>query len=430
MLVTKRYDRLGETLHTYDHPSGMKVFVVRKEGYQKKTAVFATSYGSVDNRFRKPGEDRETRVPDGIAHFLEHKLFEQQDMNVLEKFSRLGASPNAFTSFHETAYHFTCTDRFDENLDLLLDFVQHPWLTDENVEKEKGIIGQEIRMYDDNADWRVFFNLLTCLYREHPVRLDIAGTVETIAGITKDLLMDCWRTFYNPSNMALAVVGDVDPDAVAAAVDAHITQQENFGRIGKVYPVEADGLASAGFEQRLAVSMPTFMMGVRDDVRTDGIALLRRKTALSIALDALAGRSSELYNRLYEEGQINESFGTDVMMVPAFGFASWGGQSPDPGKASEELRSAIARLVTDGLDETSFVRVRRAHEGQFIRSLNSPELLARELVDASFSEAEHLELASVYASLTIEDVNRVVRDVLGGPSALSVILPLAESASE
>ncbi len=426
MLETKRYERLGETLHTYVHPSGMKVFIVRKEGYQKKTAVFATSYGSVDNRFRKPGSSEETLVPDGIAHFLEHKLFEQQDMNVLEKFSRLGASPNAFTSFHETAYHFTCTNRFDENLDLLLDFVQHPWLTDENVEKEKGIIGQEIRMYDDNADWRVFFNLLACLYREHPVRLDIAGTVETIAGITKDLLMDCWRTFYNPSNMALAVVGDVDPDAVVKAVEAHITQKENLGRIGKMYPIEAPGVANPRFEQHLAVSMPQFMMGARDDVRTTGIALLRRKTALTIALDALAGRSSELYNRLYEEGLINESFGTDVMMVPAFGFASLGGQSPEPDKVAGELRDAIARLVSDGLEEATFARIRRAHEGQFIRSLNSPELLARELVDTCFSDAGHFDLAAVYAGMTLEEVNQVVREVLGGPSALSLILPVQE----
>lgn len=162
-METKQYPRLGEALHTWVHPSGMHVFVVCKPGYQKKTAIFATSYGSVDNRFRKPGDTADTLVPDGIAHFLEHKLFEQQDQNVLEKFSELGASPNAFTSFHETAYYFTCTDRFDENLRLLLTFVQNPWFTEENVEKEKGIIGQEIRMYDDNADWRVFFNLLTCL---------------------------------------------------------------------------------------------------------------------------------------------------------------------------------------------------------------------------------------------------------------------------
>ncbi len=427
MLETKQYDRLGETLHTYVHPSGMKVYVVRKEGYQKKTAVFATSYGSIDNRFRKPGATSETVVPDGIAHFLEHKLFEQQDMNVLEKFSKLGSSPNAFTSFHETAYHFTCTDRFDENLRLLLDFVQHPWLTDENVEKEKGIIGQEIRMYDDNADWRVFFNLLACLYRDHPVRRDIAGTVETIAGITREMLLDCYHTFYSPSNMALAVVGDVDPDAVVAMVNDRIEQQENRGRIGKVYPAELPGVADELHEQQLVVSMPLFLMGVRDDAVSTGMELLRRRTALSVAMDALAGRSSELYSRLYGEGLINESFGVDVMMVPAFGFVTWGGQSPDPDKVAGIMNESVARLVADGLDAESFARVRRAHEGQFIRSLNSLELLARELVDNGFAGTCHFDLADVYATLTLEEVNLVVRDVLGKPGAMSVIRPVPEN---
>jgi len=428
MLEMKQFTRLGETLHTYVHPSGMKVYIVRKAGYQKKTAVFATSYGSVDNRFRKPGATEETHVPDGIAHFLEHKLFEQQDMNVLEKFSRLGSSPNAFTSFHETAYHFTCTNRFDENLQLLLDFVQHPWLTDENVEKEKGIIGQEIRMYDDNAEWRVFFNLLTCLYRSHPVRLDIAGTVETIAGITKELLLDCYHTFYSPSNMALAVVGDVDPETVVAMVNDRIEQQENRGRISKVYPVEQPGVARALREQQLVVSMPLFLMGVRDDAVSTGMALLRRRTALSVAMDALAGRSSELYSRLYEEGLINDSFGTDVMMVPAFGFITWGGQSPDPDKVAALMREAVKKLVADGLEADAFARVRRAHEGQFIRSLNSLELLARELVDNGFADTCHYDLAEVYATLTLEEVNTAIREVLGKPCAISVIRPIPENA--
>ncbi len=420
----KQYPRLGETLHTWTHPSGMPVLVVRKPGYQKKTAIFATSYGSIDNRFRKPGDAVDTVVPDGIAHFLEHKLFEQQDQNVLEKFSQLGASPNAFTSFHETAYYFTCTDQFEENLRLLLTFVQNPWLTEENVEKEKGIIAQEIRMYDDNADWRVFFNLLTCLYAEHPVRIDIAGTVSSITDITRDMLMDCWRTFYNPSNMALAVVGDVDPQSVFQMADALIAQRENKGRVGKVYPLEKPGLAKAMHEQQLPVSMPQFMMGIRDDATTTGAALLRRRTALEIALDVWVGRSAALYQELYESGLINESFGTDVTMLPAFAFVAWGGQSPNPDAVADRLRASLQTLVGEGLDEAAFHRVRKAHEGQFIRSLNASDRLARELVDSCFADAGVFDLAEVYASLTLEEVNGVVRDVLGQPAAMSVIRPV------
>lgn len=423
-METKHYPRLGETLHTWIHPSGLPVFVVQKPGYHKKTAIFATSYGSVDNRFRKPGDAGDTLVPDGIAHFLEHKLFEQQDQNVLEKFSQLGASPNAFTSFHQTAYYFSCTDQFEDNLRLLLTFVQNPWFTEENVEKEKGIIAQEIRMYDDNADWRVFFNLLTCLYAEHPVSIDIAGTVASIADITRDLLMDCWRTFYNPSNMALAVVGDVDPQSVFDMADALIAQRENQGRIQKVYPTEKPGLASPLREQNLAVSMPQFMMGLRDDASSSGQALLRRRTALEIALDVWIGRSSTLYNDLYEEGLVNESFGTDVTMVPAFSFVAWGGQSPDPDKTAGLLRDSLQALAREGLAEEAFHRVRKAHEGHFIRSLNGTDRLARDLVDTHFADAGVLDLADVYATLTLDEVNGIVREVLGNPAAMSVIRPV------
>ena len=210
---TRKFENLGETLYEYDHASGLKVFFVHKPGYNKKTAMFGTNYGSIDNIFKVQGNEKTIRVPDGVAHFLEHKLFEQKDGNMLDKFSRLGSSPNAFTSFDQTVFYFSCTDLFDENFKMLLDYVQHPWLTDENVEKEKGIIGQEIRMYEDNPDWRVFFNLLGCLYVNHPVKLEIAGSVESISKIDKELLYDCYNTFYTPSNMVVVAVGDLNADS-------------------------------------------------------------------------------------------------------------------------------------------------------------------------------------------------------------------------
>ena len=213
------YEKLGETLYEYVHESGLKVLFVKKPGYNKKTAMFGTNYGSIDNVFKVQGSDKEIVVPDGIAHFLEHKLFEQEDGNMLDKFSKLGASPNAFTSFNQTVYYFSCADLFEENFRMLLSYVQNPWLTDENVEKEKGIIGQEIRMYEDNPNWRVFFNLLDCLYVNHPVKLDIAGSIESISKITKELLYDCYHTFYTPSNMVVVVVGDLVPEEVFSIVE-------------------------------------------------------------------------------------------------------------------------------------------------------------------------------------------------------------------
>ena len=198
MIIDKiEYDKAGETLYRYEHSSGLKAFVLPKKGYSKKYAAFATNYGSIDNEFIVPGDKKPTRVPDGIAHFLEHKLFEQEDGNVMDKFSRLGSNPNAYTGFNQTVYLFSCTDRFDDNFRLLLDYVQNPYITEESVEKEKGIIGQEIMMYQDNPGWRAFFNLLGALYRKMPVRIDIAGTIESISKIDRDTLYTCYNTFYH-----------------------------------------------------------------------------------------------------------------------------------------------------------------------------------------------------------------------------------------
>lgn len=423
------YPRLGEVSYKWKHASGMKIFVIPKKGYQKKTALWATRYGSVDNCFKKPGDEVFTKVPDGIAHFLEHKLFEQKDESVLDKFSRLGASPNAFTSFLQTAYYFSCTEKFGENLKLLLDFVQNPWITSENVEKEKGIIGQEIRMYEDSAQWRVFFNLLDCLYEKHPVRIDIAGTIESIAGIDKEMLTECWETFYNPSNMALVIVGDVDPDEISEIIDVCVRQVESKGNVERYYPAEEQGLLCERREQTLTVSMPQFLMGIRDEAGLSGIPLLRRRTALEIAMDAWIGRSSTLYNELYDLGLINDSFGADVTIEQVFGFILWGGQSPEPDKTAEHIGKSLLGLVRDGLDNEAFNRVRKAHEGHFIRSLNSTERLSRSLIDCHFAGADFFNLAEIYASITKDEINIVLKEVFSKPFALSVIRPRSEADS-
>ncbi|WP_145614081.1 EF-P 5-aminopentanol modification-associated protein YfmH, partial [Bacillus licheniformis] len=218
MTKTIEFEQLKETLYYEKMPGGLDVYVLPKEGFNKTYAVFTTKYGSIDNQFVPLGKDEMVRVPDGIAHFLEHKLFEKEDGDVFQQFSRQGASANAFTSFTRTAYLFSSTSNVEENLETLVDFVQDPYFTEKTVEKEKGIIGQEINMYDDNPDWRLFFGLIENMYQEHPVRIDIAGTIESISHITKDLLYECYETFYHPSNMLLFVVGPVDPEAIIRQV--------------------------------------------------------------------------------------------------------------------------------------------------------------------------------------------------------------------
>lgn len=419
---TIKYEDLGETLYEYDHKSGLKVFFVRKPGYFKKTAMFGTNYGSIDNIFKVPGSDKVIEVPDGIAHFLEHKLFEQEDGNMLDKFSRLGASPNAFTSFNQTVYYFSCTDLFEENFKMLLDYVQKPWLTDENVEKEKGIIGQEIMMYQDNADWRVFFNLLDCLYVNHPVKLEIAGSIESISQITKELLYDCYNTFYSPSNMAVTVAGDLEPDEVFSIVD-NMIQFKDRGTVEKKYPEEPEELNQEYKEQKLAVSMPLFFMGIKDNVRVSGPELLKRRIALNIIMNDIMGRSSDLYDKLYSDGLINDTFRFEASLDQAYGYVAWGGQSADPKKTAEVISAALKEAAEKGITPDSMERIKKSHRGMFIRGLNSVDNITHELMESFFNGACYFDTGRIYEELDIDYVNKVLNEVFKNKAALSVVKP-------
>lgn len=420
---TLNFENLGETIYEYDHKTGLKVFLVRKAGYNKKTAMFGTNYGSIDSVFKVQGNDKEIHVPDGIAHFLEHKLFEQEDGNMLDKFTSLGSSPNAFTSFNQTVYYFSCTDLFEENFRMLLDYVQKPWLTDENVEKEKGIIGQEIRMYEDNADWRIFFNLLDCLYVNHPVKLEIAGTIESISKINKELLYDCYNTFYTPSNMAVVVVGDFEPESVFSIVDEMI-QFKNTGKVEKKYPDEPKEINKEYKEQKLMVSMPLFNMGVKDNVRVSGFELLKRRIALGIALYHTMGRSSDLYSRLYEERLINDSFRFDVSINKGYGYLAWGGQSPDPKKTAGLISEKIKEVKSKGIEQEAFDRIKKSQEGMFVRSLNSVDNIAREIMDSYFGDTTYFDVGKAYSQIDIDYTNSAFKEVFENQTALAVINPL------
>lgn len=418
------FSRIREKVYIYEHSSGLKAFVIPKKGYNKIYSTFATYYGSINNTFIAPDEKDETKVPDGIAHFLEHKLFEQKDGSVMDKFSKLGAESNAYTSFTQTVYLFSCTDRFSDNFKLLINFVQHPYLTDESVEKEKGIIGQEIRMYDDNANWRVFFNLLNALYVNHPVKIDIAGTVESISKITKDTLYKCYNTFYHPSNMIIVTVGDVEPESVFNMIQQGIEVKENPGKIEKLFPKEPAHHNKKLIEKNLAVAMPQFNMGIKDNSYVSGYDLLKRKVSLEIVLSMLMGRSSVLYNQLYNEGLINQSFGSEASLEESFGYSAWGGQSKEPKRVSERIIEAIQQMHKNGFGKKSFDRIRKAHEGRFIRSLNSPENISHEFIPLYFKGAYFFEHTRVYEELTIDDAQEVFKDHFSLEPSMSIIWPM------
>ena len=413
---------LNEVLYKGVHKSGLTVYVLPKKEHSKSYAAFATRYGSIDYKFITPGENEYTEIPDGVAHFLEHKLFEQPDgSNAFDAYSMTGANANAFTSFNSTVYLYSCTDKFYENLEILLDFVSNPYFTKENVDKEQGIIGQEIRMYDDDPGWRVFFNMLDCMYVNHPIKKDIAGTVESIAQIDKDLLFKCYNTFYNPTNMILFTCGDVDCDEVSKLVDKHITASPN-SEIKRFETEEPKRVNKPYKEQKLSISTPIFQIGFKDtDVGFDGTELLKKEIITSLLIEILLGEGSDLYNKLYSEGLINDSFDCDFEAEPGYGFSSLGGESPDPEKVQQIVLDTFENLE---ISEEEFERAKKVEIARYLRMWNSVEGLSNTMVSDLFKNINIFEYSSIIKDITLRDVQHRFKEHFARQNCvLSVIRP-------
>ncbi len=405
---TIEYKKYNELFYRYEHPSGLNCIVIPKKGYYKKYATFSTQYGSVDNEFIIPGENEPTKVPDGIAHFLEHKLFEQKDGSVMDKFAALGSKPNAFTSFNQTVYLFSCTDLFNENFKLLLNFVQNPYITDESVEREKKIIGQEINMYRDDPGWRVNFNLLKAIYKNHPVRYDIAGTIESISEITKETLYQCYKTFYHPSNMLITVVGDVEHIKVFEQVENCIQTSEKASEIKRIFPNESTDINKSYIEQNMPVSTPIFYMGFKDsNLDLEGAEILRYELATKLLLSMLMGKSSRLYEELYDKGLINSSFEMDFSLEKSYAYSMFGGESVNPEEVQDRITKEIELLKKQGLDEGTFKRLLNASKGRFIRQLNSLENISRSFINLYFKGVTMFDYLEVYDKMKFDYITDV-----------------------
>lgn len=405
---TIEYKKYNELFYRYEHPSGLNCIVIPKKGYYKKYATFSTQYGSVDNEFIIPGEDKPTKVPDGIAHFLEHKLFEQKDGSVMDKFAALGSKPNAYTSFNQTVYLFSCTDLFSENFKLLLNFVQNPYITDESVEREKKIIGQEINMYRDDPGWRVNFNLLKALYKHHPVRYDIAGTIDSISEITKETLYQCYKTFYHPSNMIITVVGDVDHIKVFEQVENCIQTSEKSPEIKRIFPKESSDINKSYIEQNMPVSTPLFYMGLKDsNFDLESIEMLRYELAIKLLLSMIMGKSSKLYEELYDKGLINSSFEMDFSLEKSYAYSMLGGESKNPEEVQERILKEIKLLKKQGLDEEAFNRLINASKGRFLRQLNSLENISRSFINLYFKGVTMFDYLEVYDKMKFDYITDV-----------------------
>jgi len=405
---TVNYNKIDEKMHIYSHKSGLRAFLIPKKGYFQKNAAFATHYGSINNEFIIPGNKNIERVPDGVAHFLEHKLFEQEDGNVMEKFGELGASPNAYTGFNQTVYLFSATERFNESLKLLLDFVQNPRITEEGVEREKGIIGQEIRMYQDDPRWRVFFNLLNAMYENNPVRVEIAGTMESISLINKELLYKCYRTFYHPSNMILLAVGDAEPEEVFGIVDDSIPENDTAGEIKRIFPEREKKVAANYIEQHLAVSTPLFHIGIMDPcVFESGLELITYETSVKILLDMIIGRASRLYDELYSEGIITSTLDMDCNIEKEYAFSIIGGESRDPEQVRNRIAKHLEELKNKGLNRDDFERSKNAMMGRFVKQFNSVEKISHSFISVFFKDICLFDYFDVYGKISFKDIGEV-----------------------
>lgn len=427
MEYKKIYNKqVDETIYVGEHSTGLGVFVIPKKGFSKKYAVIGTKFGSINNTFVPLGEDKAVTVPDGVAHFLEHKMFEQSDgTNAFDKFSIYGANANAYTSFTCTCYLFSCTDHFNENFEHLLSYVQDPYFTDENVSKEQGIIGQEIRMYDDEGSWQVSMNMLKALYHNNPVRIDIAGTVDSISKITKETLYQCYNTYYNPSNMAITVCGDVDPDDIFELVEKNMRTDRLAGLVTSVFPDEPKTVCMDYIETKSSVAIPLFAIGFKDNYLKKGDEILRREIAINIICKLIAGKSSELYSELYSEGLINSEFGFDNMTEESFSCSTICGESSDPKLVCKKVWDKICYFKEHGFDSKDFERLKKAYLGRFMRSFNDVEEIAGMVERNILGGVNIFNFIDVIGKVDMEYITSVLNEVFTKETmALSVVWPV------
>lgn len=413
---------LGEKIYEDTLPNGLRIKVVPKRGFARSYAFFATDYGSMDTRFRLDGKDYVS--PDGVAHYLEHKMFDMPDGNALQKMSQTGASPNAFTSYNITAYHFSCTSMFEENFRTLLQFVSQGYFTQESVEKERGIIAQEIKMYADNPASRVDENLFCAMYRNHPIRVPVAGTVESIQDITAQTLIDCHRAFYDPSNMVLCVVGDVDPRQIHD-IALELLPKVPGGASERDYGEKEPAAPNQHtITQEMEVSMPMFSVGFKGAEVPKGPQRLRQEIIGDLAGEILCGESSRLYQEMYESGLIDPGFGVSYSLVRELSMLCLGGDSENPQAVLDAVLQEAQRVVKEGVDEELFLRLKRSAVGRRIRGLDSFEGLCYRLALSDFDGYDYFTFPALYESITAEDVRQLIaREITPEQAVLSVILP-------
>lgn len=408
--------KVKEKVYIEKLENGLTVKVIPKKGALKKYMIWGTRYGSIDSEFVVPGEKEKTQVPMGVAHFLEHKMFEQENgTNSLDVLTALGVNANAYTTNDHTAYLFECTENFYEAMDELMDYVQHPYFTDENVEKEKGIIGQEIAMYDDYPDWRVYYNSLDAMYQKNPVKLDTAGTVESISKIDKEVLYRCHQTFYHPSNMVLVLCGDFEPEKMVEEVKKRLITNKKVGEITRIYPEEPEEIAKEKVEQVLEVSQPLYTIGIKDKPENNLVdgknTMIKKQIAIEILLNLIIGRSSSLYQELYQEGILYEQPSLEYEFSKNYAHVLITGQSSNPEEIYQKFKKEVSKLKEQGIEEKDFLRMRKMIYGGYIREYNDVGDIARMFLADSMKGINSFDYLEEIEGINVEYLKQVLEDV-------------------
>lgn len=409
------------------HPSGLDIYVHPKKDYNSNYAVLGTNFGSINNHFRKQGESSYTVVPDGIAHYLEHKLFESKEGDAFELFAKTGASANAYTSFEKTAYLFSCTGNFEESLNILLDFVQSPYFTEKNVEKERGIIGQEIKMYEDSPEWKVLINLLGAMYKNHPVKNDIAGSVESIAKITPQMLYECYNTFYNLHNMALCVVGNVNPETVFSVADKKLKYSPKV-EVERFFPEETLEIVKPEIVQNFDISSPIFSLGFKENIPQNYRISTEELVYTDLILQCISSRTSDMYQELLNKELINTSSFTDEYFEgPGYASIIFSGESKNPRKAAEIIKKHLQKIKQNGIDKKLFDRIKKSVYGQSLSVFNSVSAVANLALDFSLSGKDIFGYIDILENASVEKANERLNSELNCEfSSLSIASPKNE----
>ncbi len=416
-MEVRKNNKIDETVYTEALDNGMKIIVIPKKNTAKKYIIWATKFGSIDNHFIEPKSNNEIEVPDGVAHYLEHKMFENENgVDSLYTLMALGLDANAYTTNDHTAFLFGGTENFYEGLDELMEYVQKPYFTDENVEKERGIIGQEIGRYDDEPDWKLYINTMDCLYKVNPVKLDIAGTVESISKITKEILYSCYNTFYHPSNMIMCISGDFEPEKIVEEVKKRLYPKEKIDEIKRIYPEETKGINKKEKVAKMGISMPTFMIGFKDELEEDKVKL---NIAVQIILNSLFGKSSKLYQELYQEGLLMSELDLGYEFSNTYAHVLISGESKDPRKVYEKIQETIKN---ETINKENFERSKKKLYGDYVSEYNDVENIGRMYLADAIRGINSMEYIEKMDDVDFEYVNNMLNKLFKeNESVISIV---------